>query len=119
MSTRTLILDVNKWDLCLNSRGEIADCIDDYATAQDVANAIRLFTNEAYFDMDRGVPHYDIDLALRPSLAQVRSRYRKSALGVSNVADASVSIYEIDEERTMRGEVFLKTDTGTRAEVSF
>lgn len=118
MSTRTLTLDPDKWDLVLDSRGDIADSTGDYATAQDVANAIRLFTDEAYFDMQRGVPHYEIDLALRPSLSQVRARYRKAALGVTNVADASVSIYEITDERVMRGEVFLTTETGTRAEVS-
>lgn len=118
MSTRTLTLDVDKWDLVLDSRGNIADSTGDYATAQDVANAIRLFTREAYFNQNRGIPHFEIDLGVMPSLAQVRSRYRRAALGVENVKNASVSIYEITQERIMRGEVFLTTETGGRAEVT-
>jgi hypothetical protein len=118
MSRRTLLLDIKKWDLTLTSSGDIAIAADDYATAQDVSNAIRLFRNDAYLAWDEGVPHFALDLGLHPSLAAVRSQYRRAALGVENVREAFVEIDGIDEEaRIMTGAVSLTTDTGARARI--
>jgi hypothetical protein len=116
MSRRTLKLDLNRWDLTLTGAGDIAVATEDYATAQDVANAIRLFRNDAYLAWDDGVPHFALDLGLFPSLAAVRARYREAALGVENVREANVIIDDMDEtSRVMSGVVNIATVNGSRA----
>lgn len=107
MSMRTLRLSEN-WDIDIDGAGRIVVADGVYATAQDVANVIRLFTREAYFDQQRGIPHFDIDLGVKPSPSVVRSRYRRAAMQVTNVANAAVEIEGIDEAtREMRGEITL------------
>ena len=51
----TLTLDLNEWDLTLDSGGNIATSVGPYAIAQNVANAVRLFTNDAWYDPERGI----------------------------------------------------------------
>lgn len=111
MSIRTLKLN-NNWDLTIDRGGRLVLAEDAYATAQDVANTIRLFTEDAYLDWDRGIPHFTLDLTIRPSLAAVRSRYRAAALAVDNVADAVAVINELDEDRAITGDIRLTTDNG-------
>ena len=53
----SLLLDV-EWDIQLDASGNIAVTTGDYAVAQNVSNAVRLFTNDAYYDPDRGIPHF-------------------------------------------------------------
>ena len=117
MSRRTLKLN-DRWDIYLNGSGNIDVATEAYATAQDVANAIRLFRNDAYFAWNEGVPHFALNLGVYPSRAAVRARYRAAALGISNVHDAHVEIFEIDDEtRVMTGEVTIETITGTQARI--
>ena len=58
----TLTLDAD-WDLQLDAAGNIMTSSGDYAVAQNVANAVRLFTDDAYYDADRGIPHFALTLA--------------------------------------------------------
>ncbi|MCL2458592.1 MAG: hypothetical protein FWF31_07035 [Desulfobulbus sp.] len=54
---RTLTFDRN-WDITLDGVGRIALTGDDLATAQNVANEVRLFTEDAYFIQDQGIPPF-------------------------------------------------------------
>ena len=58
---KTLLLDKD-WDLTLDKSGRIAVADGPYATAQNVANECRLFTDDACFDTERGIPYYVIAL---------------------------------------------------------
>lgn len=116
MSTRTLFLN-EKWDLALDGNGRLKIANGAYATAQDVANAVRLFTNDAYLAADRGIPHFSIDLGLMPSAAVVRSRMRKAALDVSNVASATVTLYDVEGDRKLKGVIEITTNDGQTAEI--
>lgn len=112
----TLLLD-SQWDLTLDGSGNIATAVDAYAIAQNVANAVRLFTNDAYFDADRGIPHFDIELGHRPPMSILRTRILRAARAVEGVADASV---EFDrDERTLGGEITLTLTNGDTASVEF
>lgn len=120
---RTMLLDLDNWDLRLDSAGQIALTTGAYAIAQNVANAIRLFTNDAYFDPDKGIPHFSIDLGQKPNLAVIRSRLRKAALSVEGVKDVDVQITGIKrvknaengmEWNELQGDIKLSlTDGGT------
>ena len=54
---KTLLLDEH-WDITLTQSGRMAVALGDYATAQNVANECRLFTNDACFDQQRGIPYF-------------------------------------------------------------
>lgn len=117
MPHRTLKLN-NKWDIMLTSGGRIAVTDGAYGTAQTVANAIRLFTRDAYLKYDEGIPHFRLDLGVVPSAAAVRSRYRKAALAVDNVADSAVHLDKISiETRELTGTVNIRTKDNDNASI--
>lgn len=95
MRKRSLLLN-DKWDICLNSAGSIAETTGDYCDAQNVANAVRLFTNDAYLAADKGIPHFDIDLGVMPMEAVLRGRIRGAAVAVENIADAEAVDIKVD-----------------------
>lgn len=113
---RTLLLDAN-WDLTLDAGGGIATVSGAYAIAQNVANAVRLFTNDAYFDAAKGIPHFDIELGHKPPYAVLRTRILQAARAVEGVADAAVTFDR--DGRTLGGEILITTTTGETANVVF
>lgn len=86
----SLFLDPDKWDLFVDKNGKIANCYAEYAIAQNVANACRLFTKDAYYNEDRGIPHFALELKEQPSIDILKNRLRDAALEVEGVADAKV-----------------------------
>ena len=113
---RTLLLDAN-WDLTLDDGGNVATVSGPYAIAQNVANAVRLFTQDAYFDADKGIPHFSIELGHKPPYSILRTRIIQAARSVEGVADASV-VFDRDE-RKLGGEILLTLTTGETASVEF
>ena len=85
MPGHTLLLDTDAWDLTLDSGGNIATGTGSYAIAQNVANAVRLFTNDAWYAPDEGIPHFMVELGTLPEQSVVRSRVTQAALGVDGV----------------------------------
>lgn len=103
MNKRSLFLNDN-WDINLDSAGNIATTRGLYCDAQNVANAIRLFTRDAYLAQTQGVPHFSLDLGVMPALSEVRAWYRKTAVKVENIRSAVVEITGFDPgSRTLRG----------------
>ena len=122
MAGHTLFLDPDSWDLTLDAGGHIATTSgandEAYGIAQNVANAVRLFTRDAFYDPDRGLPHFLMELGAAPDLSVVRSRIRRAALAVDGVADAVVDITGITD-RVMEGRISLTTDAGETVDVTF
>ena len=116
--SRSLLLGLDTWDLCLDGAGQIATTSGPYATAQNVANATRLFTNDAWYDPDKGVPHFNTELGQRPSLSVVRNRIRKAALTVPGILNADVQVEGVTD-REMTGNIALTLATGENADVAF
>lgn len=112
----TLFLDA-QWDLTVDAGGNIATVSDAYAIAQNVANAVRLFTNDAYFNADRGIPHFNIELGHKPPYSILRTRILQAARVVEGVADATVTFDR--DERKLGGEILLTLTDGTTANVEF
>ena len=54
----TLLLNGN-WDIHVDDAGNIATVTDDYAIAQNIANAVRLFVGDAYFEKSNGIPFFE------------------------------------------------------------
>lgn len=117
MQKRSLYLN-ERWDITLNGAGNIATTSGRYCDAQNVANAIRLFTKDAYLRQKKGVPHFIVDLGVKPSFSEVRSEYRRAAKEVENIRDAVVENLEIDTEtRTMTGIIIATTEDGNKVTI--
>lgn len=115
MTAHTLYLNPDSWDITLDSSGRIARSTQAYAIAQNVANAVRLFTGEAFFAMDEGIPHFDIELGkTRPALSVLRARMREAALNVEGVLDAQITLDDV-QERKLTGEILLTVADGDKS----
>lgn len=112
----TLFLDAG-WDISLDSSGNIALASGDYAVAQNVANAVKLFTNDAYFNTEQGIPHFEISLKRNISAAVIRSRIKEAAEKVQGVKSASVRIKEI-KDNALQAEILITLTTGTAAKIT-
>ena len=119
MNKRSLFLN-DSWDITLDGAGNLATTSGRYCDAQNVANAVRLFTNDAYLAQRKGVPHFSLDLGVKPAISEVRAQYRNAALGVENIADATVEIAGLDTEtRAMTGTITATTENGETVNVEF
>ena len=112
MRKRSLLLNKN-WDICLNSAGSIAVTTGDYCDAQNAANAVRLFTRDAYLAADKGIPHFEIDLGTMPLEAVLRGRIRSAAVAVENIADAEAVDIQVDPQtRELTGLIRVLNEQG-------
>ena len=115
---KTLLLDEN-WDVQLTKSGRIAVSVGDYATAQNVANECRLFTQDAYFDQDRGIPYFLLALGQKVPGSALRARIRSAALLVEDVAvvtDVTLDTLNTDT-RELTGEIRFTSREGTSVSV--
>ena len=117
--TRKTLLLNQQWDLTLDKSGRIAVAEGAYATAQAVANECRLFTQDAYFEPDRGIPYYLIALGRKLSPSVLRARLRDAAYLVEDVEDVKDVVLEsLDTEtRKVTGEIQFTSKEGEDAAV--
>ena len=118
MSAYTLKLDTDSWDLTLDAAGNISTATDDYAIAQNVANAVRLFTNDSYFWPGKGIPHYLTSLGADINPVVVQSRVEDAALAIDGVSEAEAILDDIDSTRVLSGSVYITTEDGETADVA-
>ena len=119
----SLLLDA-EWDIQLDASGNIAVTTGDYAVAQNVSNAVRLFTDDAYYDPDRGIPHFALTLGRKPAMSVFRAVVRQAALGVDGVRAAEVKDLALAQRdaqspdgssvtpRTLTGDIQLTMEDG-------
>ena len=119
----SLLLDA-EWDIQLDASGNIAVTTGDYAVAQNVSNAVRLFTDDAYYDPDRGIPHFALTLGRKPAMSVFRAVVRQAALGVDGVRAAEVKDLALSQKdaqspdgssvtpRTLTGDIQLTMEDG-------
>lgn len=118
MSAYTLMLD-DSWDITLNNDGKIKVATGAYAIAQNGSNAVRLFQRDAYFDQQKGIPHFDVELG--HSIAAVpilEARIRQALLQVEGISDA-LAVLEVEKERILGGNAYITLTGGETAKISF
>lgn len=117
MIKRSLLLNDN-WDIGLDGGGNLVTTSGLYCDAQNVANAIRLFTKDAFLAQDKGVPHFDLDLGRMPAFSAVRSVYRRNARAVENIQDATLENLAFDSDtRVLTGVIRATTEQGNTVNV--
>ena len=114
----TLLLDVEAWDLVLDSNGSIALAAPPYAVAQDMASACRLFQGELWYDTTQGVPYWQQFLGQNPATSQIASALNSAALTVPGVVTANTVITSI-AGREVSGQVQFETTDGESTTVNF
>lgn len=108
----SLLLDKN-WDITLNENGSLKTADKNYSIAQTVANAVKLFINDAYFNTDIGIPHFDVTLKRNPALSVIRSHIKKAAVSVDGVKNAAVIIN--NDNGIIQGEITITLENGETA----
>jgi hypothetical protein len=109
---KTLLLHPARWDLMLDSNGNIAMAAEPYAIAQDVASAARLFLGELWFDTKQGVPYFQKILGRLPPVALVKSQLEKAAMTVPGVVSAVCTVSEFSN-RSLLGQITVTTAKGS------
>jgi hypothetical protein len=113
----TLLLDLDNWDLVLDSSANIAIAAPPYAVAQDVASALKTFLGEDWFDTTLGVPYRQKILGKSPSIEYFKSVMVAAALTVPTVKSA-VCIIESFADRAVNGQVQFTTTSGQTGAVA-
>lgn len=112
-TAKTALLTPN-WDLQLTPEGNILLTSGALAIAQNLANEIRLWTNDAYFQQANGIAWKEVQLAKKLDsavLAQIIYEAGNRVPGVKSVD--SVTVTAVDEEsRTLHGEITITTESG-------
>ena len=101
----------------LDSGGNIRTATGAYGIAQNVANRVRLFTNDAYYDPDRGIPHFVVDLGQKVNERLVTAEIERAAVSEPGVVSAELvelSLTDTDDvqtDRVLTGDLRLVTET--------
>lgn len=107
----TLALELQDWDLCLDTAGNIALAKEPYAIAQDVASACKTFLGECWYDTTYGVPYLQQVLGQLPSLSIIQALLVTAAQTVPDVNNPVVLITGF-QDRALTGEVQFTNGAG-------
>lgn len=118
MAQKTSIKLNNDWDICLDDFGNLETCNDDEAICQDASCALRLFTNDSYYEPSKGIPYLDIVLSVSPFESLVRSELINTAKSVDGVLDASVEEFTT-ENRSLKLNMKCLTTNGNIRDVGY
>lgn len=91
---KTVLLDIETWDLVLDVNGNIAVAENPYSLAQDAASSVRTFAGECWYNGTLGVSYFDF-FGKTPNLPLLRQDMVSQALLVPGVASAQVFITSI------------------------
>lgn len=110
-----------QWDLILTPEGNLRMSTGALAVAQNLANEIRLWTNDAYYQQDNGIDWKEVQLAKKLDesvLIQVIKEAGLRTAGVKEVTD--VKLTEFDEEnRVLHGLITITTDGEETVSMNF
>lgn len=116
----TLALTTDNWDLSVGAGGSLKTLKKDEAILQNVCNECRCFTDDLYFDRDRGIPWFNDQLGqkLRPAITQSDLRQAASRVdGVESVDEVNLTFLS-DQDRTLHAEIEVTTENGLNGRVT-
>jgi len=113
----SLCLELQDWDLCVDTNGNIALATDPYSVAQDVACACRTFIGECWYNTTYGIPYLQQVLGQLPAQAVIKSLLVTAAATVPGCGNPIASISGF-QNRQIIGQVQFIDDSGTAQTVS-
>lgn len=114
----TLLLDQSKWDLIIDSAGNIAVATPPYSLAQDVASAVRLFLGELWYNTTNGIPYFENVLGALPPATLIIGYIEKAALKVPGVVSARCIITSFNSCH-VTGQINFIDESGAASAVNF
>ena len=114
----TLLLDTVKWDLALDTAGNIAVATEPYAQAQDAASAIKTFEGECYYDTTKGIPYFEQILGHSPPVSLMKAYINEAALTVPGVVSSQCYITDWSN-RKVSGQVQITNTSGVVTATGF
>lgn len=109
---RTLLLNRDGWDFCIDAAGNIAVASEPYSQVQDVASAARLFVGELYYGpAAQGVPYFEEALGQPVPTQLLKARIVAAAIAVPGVKSARCFLTSI-VARAIGGQIQIETDAG-------
>ena len=87
----SILLDT-KWDISLDTAGNIPITTGIHALEQDVACVCRVFKGEQYYSVNDGIPYWDEILGYYPPRTLMIARYNACAKTVPGVIRANTVI---------------------------
>ena len=112
----TLYLSPDSWDLAVDASRNIALAGYPYSVAQTVANACRLWSGEAPFNTERGIPYATDILGKNPPRQLMASWFEREAKTVPLVQTAQ-AVLEFNaanrQNRTLTGQIQVTLTDGT------
>ena len=110
-------LDKDTWDIGLDAMGSIGTVAEPERVAQDVASAVRTFSEECIFDQARGLPYFTAILGQRAPDQLVNAYVEAEAAQVPGVS-AAVSAITALTGRTLTGDIAITETTGAVTNVN-
>lgn len=110
----TARLNTDNWDLALDRSGNIELVSQGYAICQNLANEIRLWTQDAYFQSQNGIDWKEAQLAKKTDQTVLASLIREAGertegvISVDNVTLETVNF----EDRILHGQIEITTEFG-------
>lgn len=104
----------DRWDLAIDSSGNIAMAGEPYALAQDAASNIRTFAGECAYNTSLGIPYFQSILGKRPQLEFMRAKFKDAANQVPDVLSSQVFFSDF-ANRTVSGQVQVTGPKGVAA----
>lgn len=118
MRQNTLLLDTEKWDIVIDSLGNIAMARPPYSMAQDVASAARLIKGELNYQRNKGSPYFNTVLGHAPPASLVKGYLEKAALSVPGVVSCRI-VFPPLSDRTQGGQILFIDEEGVTHGVQF
>lgn len=115
---KTLLLDTQTWDLCIDAHGNIAVASEPYAQAQDAASSLKTFAGEVFYDTGRGIPYYEQILGHLPPASLMRAKFVEAAMLVPGVV-AARCFFTGFKDRRLSGQVQIATKDGIISAATF
>lgn len=115
---QTLLLDVETWDLTLDSGNNIAVSSNPYSIAQDVASAVRTFLGELWYNVNFGVPYLQNILGKMPSPQFMKSKFIDAGLTVPDVDTIVCYLSGVTSARILTGQLQITDVNGKLTVVS-
>ncbi len=117
---RTLALSED-WDLEMTPEGNLRVLSGARATAQNAANEIRLWTNDAYFQQENGISWKEVELAQKLDASTLEQVVREAAMRVPDVVQVTdVELETVDTKtRRLSGTVSVRTTEDETATQDF
>lgn len=110
MLTKSLLLNVEKWDISLDDSGNIGITSNPYAVAQDAACACSTFLGECWYDTTLGIPYYERILGKWPGTQLIATKMATEAKKLPYVQSAFCTVTVGKVSRAASG-VMTLTDT--------